>query len=107
MDFDRALTVDPRHLYALYGALRCVGSLAAKMTGAAREPKVDRALELSRALIARTPENSLFPYLEEHKFPRETLRAAYNALAWYGMERATLLEERTGRLPISGMVFRW
>ncbi len=83
--FDEALGNDSNHLFALYGAAYCLGALN---EGGHSDERVDRILELADRLIARTPEGSLWPYLQAHVFPRSTLRFARNARAWWWMTRA-------------------
>lgn len=83
--FDEALALDPKHLFALYGAAYSLGALDHVEHDEAR---IDRILQLADALIARTPEESLWPYLQAHMFPRGTLRFARNARAWWWMKRS-------------------
>ncbi len=84
--FDEALSLDPSHLYALYGAAYSLSALEDTDTVEAR---VDRILELAERLIARTPEDTLWPYLHAHMFPRATLRFAHDVRARWWMKRST------------------
>jgi tetratricopeptide (TPR) repeat protein len=86
--FEKVLSVDPRHLYALYGAAHCRGSLMEHLRSHDRDAAIDGILSLCHRMILRTPELSLSPTAKEDLFPRETLRFAYNALASWQMERA-------------------
>jgi tetratricopeptide (TPR) repeat protein len=92
--FERVLDRNENELYAIYGTAFCLGAIASGL----RDPKAqraaqDRVLALADRLIDATDESSLWPMLEPHKFPRETLRFAYNAKAWYGAERARSMGE--------------
>ena len=86
--FEKVLTVDRKHLYALYGAAHCMGALMQGLRGLDRDGAHDGILAFCHRLIHRTPESSLRSDLKEHLFPRETLRFAYEKIAAYGMERA-------------------
>jgi tetratricopeptide (TPR) repeat protein len=86
--FEQVLADEPNHLTATYGLAYSLGQLVDVYKGTKRTKTIDRVLDAAQRLIELTPEDSLWPYLEEHKFPRETLRLAYNALAWWGLERA-------------------
>ena len=86
--FEKVLSVDPRHLYAIYGAAHCRGELMQHLRSHDRDAAIDGILALCHRLILRTPELSLSPTAKEDLFPRETLRYAYNELASWQMERA-------------------
>lgn len=86
--FEKVLTVDPKHIYALYGAAHCKSALMQNLRGLDRDGALDGILAFCHRLIHRTPESSLRGDSKEHLFPRETLRFAYEKLASYQMERA-------------------
>lgn len=86
--FEKVLSVDPKHLYALYGAAHCKSHLMEHLRSGERDAAVDGVLALCHRLILRTPEASLDPEKKEHVFPRETLRFAYDKIASYALERA-------------------
>ncbi len=86
--FEKVLSVDPKHLYALYGAAHCKSLLMEHLRAGERDAAIDGVLALCHRLILRTPEASLDPEKKEHVFPRETLRFAYDKIASYALERA-------------------
>lgn len=86
--FEKVLSVDPKHLYALYGAAHCKSLLMDHLSTGERDAAIDGVLALCHRLILRTPESSLDPDKKEHVFPRETLRFAWDKIASYALDRA-------------------
>lgn len=88
--FNEVIKSEPDNLYAVYGKAFCLAVSRNSTSDKTKKEDLTREIwELCERLIKITSEFSLFPYLEEHLFPRETLRFAYNAFAWYIYEKAT------------------
>ena len=55
--FEKVLTVDAKHIYALYGAAHCRAALVQSLRGLDRDGAIDGVLALCHRLIHRTPES--------------------------------------------------